>query len=441
MAGPLVIGVGAILLFNVVDTIFVGQLGVRPLAAMSFTFPVIMMMINLVVGIGTGVTASISQAIGRGDDSVARYRATDALIMSVGIAGTLCGLGLYFHDSIFLAVGADADLLPLIRSYMVPYFFGLFGLIIPITGNCAIRGTGDTTSPSVIMLISGCVNLVLDPFLIFGWGPFPRLELAGAAIATVIAWTVSLTASLVIQYRLKLLLFARRSVGSILRSWKDILHAGLPTAATNILMPAATALLTRLVSSHGAAANAAYGIGHRVEAVAMVGLFALSMAVTAFVGQNYGAKQISRIDTTLDFSVKVCLLWSTAVAGSIWLARGPLTALFNDDPDVVNNATTFLQIIPWSYGALGLSFACTATLNALGRPLLSSVVVCSRLFLFTIPLAIVGDHHFGLSGLFAGIAVGNLLTGAVAFVIAKQCVRRLQRAAPAGIEEARADAD
>ena len=155
------------------------------------------------------------------------------------------------------------------------------------------------------------------------------------------------------------------------------------------------------------------------------------------VKTNYGAKQISRIDTTLDFSVKVCLLWSTAVAGSIWLARGPLTALFNDDPDVVNNATTFLQIIPWSYGALGLSFACTA----LGRPLLSSGVVCARLFLFTIPLAIVGDHHFGLSGLFAGIAVGNLLTGAVAFVIAKQCVRRLQRAAPAGIEEARADAD
>ena len=166
----MLIGIAAIVLFNVVDTFWVGQLGAAELAAMSFTFPVVMVVFSVSMGIGIGATAVIARALGHGDEDQVRRLTTDALLLAnVAVTAVAIG-GLLTMDPLFRALGADEATLVLIRQYMVPWYLGVGFLVIPMVGNSAIRATGDTKTPSYVMLVTGLVNAVLDPFLIFGWG-------------------------------------------------------------------------------------------------------------------------------------------------------------------------------------------------------------------------------------------------------------------------------
>ncbi len=218
----------AIILFNFVDTIFVGRLGTKHLAAMSFTFPVVFTIQSLALGLSVGTTSVISRAIGAGDHEDVRRLTTHALVLSVSLVTILALTGLFTIDPLFTLLGATPEILPLIRQYMVPWYFGVGFVVVPMVGNGAIRATGDTKTPSYVMMVAGLANVILDPLLIFGIGPFPRMELQGAAIATVIARALTFIAAIwVLRYREKILEFTVHGMAVILDSWKRILHIGI----------------------------------------------------------------------------------------------------------------------------------------------------------------------------------------------------------------------
>lgn len=307
LAAPMVMGIAAIILFNVVDTFYVGQLGATQLAAMSYTFPVGLILMSISMGLSIGTTSTIARAIGVGDEQRVKRLTTDGLILSWLFVTLMAGLGLLTIDPLFRLVGASEALLPLIRQYMVPWYLGVGFLVIPMVGNGAIRATGDTKTPSVVMMIAGLVNMVMDPLLIFGLGPFPRLELQGAALATVISWFITFFAAFyVLIRREKMIAFERPTLKDVLTSWKQILHVGLPAAGNNILVPISAAVITRWVSSYGDTAVAAFGVGSRLESLALIGISAMSTAVTPFVGQNFGAHQCERIRAGLRFALGAC---------------------------------------------------------------------------------------------------------------------------------------
>lgn len=296
LAGPSFIGIAAVIMFMVVDTFFVGRLGPKPLAAMSFCFPVMFVVFSITMGVGIGTTSVIARTIGEGDRERVRRVTTDALILAVLVVLVVAGVGLSAMTPIFRLMGADDTVMPLIRSYMTPWFCGCGLLVIPMVGNSAIRATGDTRSPSVIMLVAVCVNAVLDPLLIFGIGPFPELGLPGAAYASVLSWLVTFSAALWLLVRREKMIAKRVFVPATLwSSWKPVLHVGLPAAATNLLVPLSSGILTRIIAGYGSEAVAAFGVATRVESLAMVGIQAMSTALTPFVGQNFGANQCNRI--------------------------------------------------------------------------------------------------------------------------------------------------
>ncbi len=198
---PMILGAFSIIVFNLVDTFFISKLGGEPLAAISFTFPVIMVIGALSHGIGMGAASVLSRAIGAGDHKRVQRLTTDSLLLSVLIVSLVSSCGLIFLDPLFLLLGAGESLLPLIRSYMVLWFSTVAFMIIPMVGNNSIRAAGNTLFPGMIMAVSGLINAVLDPVFIFGYLGFPAMGIQGAALATALARAFSLVVALYVMHR------------------------------------------------------------------------------------------------------------------------------------------------------------------------------------------------------------------------------------------------
>ena len=185
---PMIFGLISIMLIGLVDTFYISLIGVRELVAISFIFPVTFTLLSFSFGIGIGAAAVISRAIGEGDQHRVRRLTTDSLLLVSLIITCVAAISFFSLETIFTLIGATEESIQLIKEYMVPWLAGVVFVVIPIVGNSAIRATGDTKTPSLIMMIAAGVNAVLDPLLIFGYGPFPELGIKCAAIATVISY-------------------------------------------------------------------------------------------------------------------------------------------------------------------------------------------------------------------------------------------------------------
>ncbi|MCG8671506.1 MAG: MATE family efflux transporter [Pseudomonadales bacterium] len=417
MTLPTIAGIMAILFFNLVDTYFIGLMGAKELAAVSFTFPVSYVVLNIALGIGIGTTTSLSNRIGAGEHQQAKVMTRHAILLAVLVAIVLSQLGILSIDLVFTALGASEQALPLIRDYMVIWFMGIPLLFLPMVGNAAIRATGDTKTPSYIMMLAGLVNGILDPILIFGIGPIPAMGIQGAAIATIISWAMAAIAVVWCLHKLKAIdakesLFKRQT----LLSWKPILKVGVPAGATNFLPPIAAGVITRLVAEHGDAAVAGFGVGTRIEALALVVIMALSSTLTPFIGQNFGANQFHRIRKGLRISITFAVLWELIMTFLLVVSAPFIAKQFSDDPDVIRTTTLFLWCLPISYGCQGVVMLCCSAFNALQRPILGTIMNLIRLFALAIPAAFIGSSFFDLAGLYIGISIAQVVAALITLV-------------------------
>jgi Na+-driven multidrug efflux pump len=264
---------------------------------------------------------------------------------------------------------------------------------------------------------------VLDPLLIFGWGPVPGLGLFGAALATAVSWVVTFFWALyVLHVREGMLEWRLPRLPRLLRSWRRLLKIGLPAVGANLMIPVAQMVLTRMVASYGALAVAAFGVGTRIESVAMIGVFSMSTVLNPFVAQNFGAGRFARIREALAFIVKFSVVHGAVLALALGLLAVPVAALFSESEDVSSRAAWYLKLVPWSYGALGVGVIVGTLLNALSRANSAAVLTAVRLFVLIVPLSYVGSTCFGFEGLLGGLALGNLLVGISSWALARRAV-------------------
>lgn len=416
LTGPMLVGILTMVMFNLIDTYFVGQLGTKQLAAMSFTFPVILLVSSLAMGLGVGTSSIISRTIGSGDTQQVRRLTTDALFLSVMLVAAFSFVGLLTIEPIFNLLGATPDVMDYIREYMVVWYFGMSFLVIPMIGNNAIRATGDTKTPAMIMIFAVTINMIFDPLLIFGYGPFPELGIQGAAIATVISRASTLIASLyVLHFRENMLTFNLPSFSELLNSWKQVLYIGIPAAGTQMLIPISTGIITGMIATYGAEAVAAFGVASRIEMFGLALVMALSSTITPFVGQNWGAGKTERVQQAVRFAQSFSVIWGVLLAGLLILFNQPISGVFNNDPIVMNHLQTYLWLVPISYGLFGVLQVSNSALNALNRPLDSAGLSVLRLIVLYIPLAVVGSQVFDLGGIFAGAMLSNIGAGIFAW--------------------------
>ena len=413
---PMMIGMIAIVSYNLVDTFFIGQLGTMELAAVSFTFPVAFIVGAISMGLGIGTSSVASRLFGSRELGQIQRITTHSAMLAVLVGACVLALGLNTIEPVFRLLGADETTLPLIERYMSIYYYGSFFLIVPMIGNSVLRASGDAKTPSYLMTAGALLNVVLDPILIFGWGPIPRMELEGAAYSTVLSNALAGSIAFsVIYFRDHLIRFKRKDLPLIFDSWAKVLHVGIPSMASSLVTPLTTAFITWQVAQFGQEAVAGFGVASRIEGISLMALMALSAAVTPFAGQNFGAKYFGRVNDGMRFAYRWAMIYGVVVATVLLFAAGPIVHWFTDNPQAVATSNMHLMLVPWSYGFLGMSMISVGAFNAVGKPTPGMLVSMSRTIGIYAPLAFALAWLLELRGVFLAAFMANIIAGLIGY--------------------------
>jgi putative MATE family efflux protein len=420
MTVPMIWGILSIMSMNIVDTYYVAQLGTDPLAAMSFTIPVVSILLSLAFGIGIGSSSVIARAIGAQEYDLVRSYTTQSLLIALTIAVAFAVSGYQTMDLIFSLLGAPKHLMPLIHQFMDIWFLGSFIVVIPMVGNAAIRAAGNTKLPSFVMISVALINIILDPILIFGLFGFPKMELAGAALATVISYSIAFFLGLYfLAFKFRFLSWSS-CYKNIFISWYAILRIAIPAIGTNLIAPISIAITTLLVARYSPESVAGFGVASRVESLFLVVIMGISSIMGPFVGQNWGAGQHNRVGLALKISFRFASIWGVGSAILLWFLATPIAGLFSEDPQVIESASIYLQVMPITYIFLAIIMISSSTANGMGNPLPSLIMSFLRLIVVYIPLALTLVYFFNLLGIYLAGAIANIIVGIGAYVWIKR---------------------
>tara|TARA_B100000768_G_scaffold179652_2_gene197808 strand:+ start:153 stop:1547 length:1395 start_codon:yes stop_codon:yes gene_type:complete len=425
LTAPMMMGVSSSILVQTLEMGFIGQLGTAYVAAITFTFPLVMILTSIALGISIGTSSVIARSVGSkqysntgsgkiSDDNDVPRLGTHSLILvfvAMVVIAALCWL---IIDPLFLAMGAEPEMLPLIHSYLDIYLPGSVLFTTSMICGSIMRANGSAAIPGIIMTVGSVINLIIDPFLIFGWFGLPAMELAGAATAMTLTRFLTLVVTLWYVYHGSMIL-----TKSVFKGWlastKRILHIGVPAIATNLIGPFTAAYITFLIADYGQDAVAGFGVAGRLEALAVMLLFALSGSIGPFVGQNWGAREFSRVRSGVNVSYIFSLSWGFIVAIPLFFFGEDVARLIDAKPEVVKVAGLYLALVPWSYGLWGVLMMSSASFNALGKPLPSTALSFARMIVVYVPLATLLNDTMGYVGIFAATLVSNALFGVVSW--------------------------
>jgi putative MATE family efflux protein len=402
--------------YNLIDTVWLGRYSTEALAAISFAFPMVFLLISVGLGLSVAGSVLVAQHIGADEESAAEYAASQTVALSLLAAMVLGLVGYAVVEELLGLLGASEEVLPLATEYMqvislgMPFMFGFFVFI------ALMRGYGDTITPMLVMFGSVLLNVVLDPFLIFGWGPFPRLGIEGAAIATVFSRGLALAVGLVIMFR------GTRGVRIRLRQMrpdrsfaKKLVSIGFPASIEGMGRALSINLLLVIVGFFPTYVVAAYGIGTRVFSVIFLPAIAVASGVETMTGQNVGADKPERAKATADFAARTMFVVLGALGVVAWFGARPITAVFTNDPQVIDVGVTFLQYVAPSFGFIGVMRAYNGSFRGTGKTLTAAAIVLVIYGLVRLPMAYVLAEAIDYRGIWIAFAVSNAVGAGLAY--------------------------
>ncbi|THE66863.1 MATE family efflux transporter [Salinadaptatus halalkaliphilus] len=401
--------------YNVADTFWLGRYGTTEVAAISFAFPIVFLLISVAMGLSVAGSILVAQYIGADRESDAEYAASQTVVFSI-IGALAIGVGGYFVVEDLLALfGAEPAVVAAATSYMRIYSLGLvfvFGFFMFIS---LMRGYGDTVTPMLIMLVSVVINIVLDPLVIFGVGPFPELGIAGAAYATIFARAVTLVLGLWLMFRGYRGVRIRLSqmVPDLSYGWK-LVRLGLPASVEGASRALSITLLLFIVALFSTPVVAAYGIGTRILSVIILPAVALSQGVETMTGQNIGAGNPDRAAAANRFAALVLFVSLTTVGLLSTLVAEPLVALFTNDPAVVDAGANFLYFVAPTFGLFGVMYTYMGGFRGAGMTMTAAGLVIVAFGVVQLPVAWLGASVLGPTGIWLSFVVSHLVGALVA---------------------------
>ena len=427
MAVPMLAGTFAMNAYTLTDTWFIAQLGTLPLAAMGFTFPVVMLLTFIAGGLSTGVTTLMSHAVGRHNHAEAARLVTHGIALTMAVTVLISVAGYLSIDLVFRSLGADESTLPLVGEYMGVWYLGALFMSLPMLGNGLLISMGDSKEASRFMILGTLINAALNPFLIFGWMGCPAMGIRGSALATVIAQAISTVWLFrLLGWKHRLLVLGGWRFEDFIESTKRILHFGIPAVLSMALMPISSAVITWIISGFGHEAVAACGAAGRVEMFAFVIPMALGMSMTPFVSQNHGAGRLDRIREAMTLSTRFAIAYGGAVAVLFFACAPWMASMISSDPKVAAVIVDYIRIISFGYGMMEVHRYCGFILTGLHRPKSSTLLNAIRILALLIPLSFLGAKLFGIRGVFIGRLVTDITVGCVGiFWVSRVCASRL----------------
>ncbi|KJZ16286.1 multidrug transporter MATE [Marinomonas sp. S3726] len=415
-------GLMSMFMVDLIDILFLSMLDQKEVvAAVGFASSIMFFTISLSIAVSISATALVSKAVGQGDREQAKRRATNVLVFGVLFSFLIIYFLMPRIPHLLYFLGANGITLDLATSYLQISILGMPAIMVGMIGSGIMRALGDAKRAMYATLISGLVNAVLDPLLIFGLG----LGLDGAAIASLIARCSMLAIAYYglvnvhqILSRFDWLYFAQ--------DFKQISFIAFPAMLTNMSSPLANAIVTEHMATFGDDAVAAYSIIGRVIPVVFGGLFALSGAVGPILGQNYGAGNFLRMQQTLTSAVIYSLSYCVLLCLSLYELQFWLIDVFSAGKETAALISFFATYISYSFFFQSLLFIGIATFNNLGSPKTSAWLNFGRATLGTWPLIVFFGWFFDAKGIFIGQALGSIIFGCIAFTLARRYIAELE---------------
>jgi len=421
LSGFMVMGFLTMTVAQLIEAVYLGIVGTAELAAIAFTFPLVMSLNAAVRGLGVGGSSIIARVIGSGDHERGARLTSHCLILVAAFAALCVVLGIPGAHAFFVLLGAHGRALELADQYITIWFCGFVFFATSMVGTALMRSAGNAAMPGIVMTVGSLLQVLIAPFLIFGWIGLPALGIAGAAWAFVIARLVSFGLTM---YSLA---FNERLLRGALHGWLDstrqILHVGIPAVASNLVPPLSTGIVTRLLAGFGHAVIAGFSVASRIEAVMSMVVIAVGASVGPFVGQNWGAHRFERVREALKLCNGFCVAWGFASFALMAICARFLVGLINQEPDVVDAASRYLVIIPLGLGFMGVMGVSSACFNALGKPTPPLALSMLRLIVLLIPLALIGRSLAGYQGVFAATTITSIVVGVLAWTWNNHTVR------------------
>ncbi|RVT84031.1 MATE family efflux transporter [Rhodobacteraceae bacterium CCMM004] len=420
LSAPMVFGLLAVLSIGLADAYFLGLLGQTQLAAVGFFYPVIIAVMALSIGLGAGMNAALSQAIGAGrSDAAVNRMAVHGLALGIGLGAAVAAVVWAAQDAIFSAMGADAAVRAEIAAYLGWWAPAFPLLVATMQMNAVFRAHGDGATPAMLLGLAAAVNIGLDPLLIFGLGPLPAFGTEGAGIATFAARAATFAVAAAIALRRGRVSWPAHVARGAVASARRILGVGGPAALGRAINPLGMALVTAAAATLGEAAVAGFGAAVRVQAVAMVPFFALASGLAPVVGQNWGAGEVARTRCAVRFALALAAGYGAAAGIALWFFANAAAGLLAAGPEDRAFAATYLQWAGLSLAGIGALTAGNAALNARGLAVSALALSAARNVLLLVPLAWVGVTALGFAGIPAAVIVANLGAGFLALIVCR----------------------
>jgi putative MATE family efflux protein len=404
-------------LYNFVDTIWVARLGYQAIAALTIVFPFQILFYAVGGGTSIGVAALVSRRFGENNVEATNHVAGQIFFVSIFWGFLFMMVAVLFADSILPAFGATPDIMEYATQYLVITSYGAPMMILGMVMNSLLRGSGDVVKPMIIMVSSTVINIILDPFMIMGIGPFPEMGVRGAAWATVIAqsWGALLGLYFIFAHKTSFRIKASHLMPdmSILR---DIYRVGAPSAILEFTESLAFWLFNRVVSSFGSIEIAAFGIVMRISDLAFMPIMGVSQGLLPIVGFNFGARNFKRLWQAVKLASAGLMIF-LAVATVFFLVFAPqIIDIFSDDTQLIEIAIPAMRIMLSTFALFGPTMMFVTTFQGLSNGMMALILSLLRQFLFFIPLLFLFRYLFGINGVWASMPASDILSFTVTFI-------------------------
>jgi putative MATE family efflux protein len=404
-------------LYNIINTIWVTRIGYEAIAALTIVMPFQILTFAIGGGTGIGIAALVSRRFGEKDLDEANRAAGQIFLISAVWGLLFILLATLLANQILPILGSRPDIFDYAKQYLVITAFGAPQIIFIIVTSSLIRGSGDAVKPMIINISATLLNVVLDPFLIFGIGPFPEMGVAGAALGTVIAQTMG--ASLGLFYFLSgrtayhIKLSHLRPDFTII---KDIYRVGAPTMISQLMESFVFLLFNKVVSSFGSLVIATLGIVMRISDFAFMPVMGVANGMLPIIGYNFGARNFKRLWGTVKLAGVGIMVFLAVVSGLMIFFAPQIVSIFSRDPALSTEAVPVMRIMLSSMLFIGPTIIFVTTFQGLSKGTMALVLSLLRQFLIFVPLLFIFRYAFGLYGVWWSAPTSDILSFFLVFI-------------------------
>lgn len=410
MSVPMIVSMLIQALYNIVDSIFVAQIGENALNAVSLAFPIQMLIIAVSVGTGVGINSLIARKLGERKHEDANATAMNGIFLSVASWIVFAIFGLFFSEMFFKAFTKTEEIIQMGSTYISICTIFSFGVFVQIAMEKIMQGTGKPMYTMFVQGLGAVINIILDPILIFGLLGFPKMGVAGAAIATVIGQIVAMILGVWLN-KVK-----NREIEIHFRTFrpnrliiKEIYAVGIPT----MIMESITAVLTigmnKILMLFSETAVTFWGVYLKLQSFIFMPAFGLNNGIIPIVGYNFGARNKKRIKSAIKIGLIACIC--IMIVGVILFMTLPtiILHLFNASDTMIEIGVPALRIISCSFIFAGISIVLVGFFQAIGSGILSLIISLIRQLVLILPLVYLLGTYFGLNAAWISFPIAEIL--------------------------------